>query len=454
MAYNKETDMYEGYIYKITNNINDKVYIGQTTQTVKIRWKQHINDSKKYSYPLYLAMNKYGHDKFKIEIIDFFQDSKKYTLSKVLDEKEIYWIKYYNSYKKGYNSTIGGQNNAPNKFPERPINEYDLQGNLLFTYNSTIDASDATGFSRSDISTCALRYKIYRVQNRIFRYVDDPLTETEKEFYIKKYPQICQYDFSGNLINKFDLLRDAAIAVGKRKSDTGNIANVCNGKSKHSYGFVWRYNDDAFDKYQTPLPKIEQHNMSTGELIETYSSYSEAATKTNSKQCCIRSCCNNKSSYHNGYIWCFEGTYLNDMLSFKIKEKKVVQYTLYGDLVNIFNSIKEASDKTNVNRCSIGEVCRGIKNFAGGFIWRYEHDSFDKYPIDIDKLHGYRKINQYTKDNIFIKTFNNISEIKMILNKNISPITSCCKYKLKTSYGYKWFYSNDLNQPDKTKIIA
>ena len=40
--YNKETDMYEGYIYKISNNVNDKVYIGQTIETIEKRFKDHI----------------------------------------------------------------------------------------------------------------------------------------------------------------------------------------------------------------------------------------------------------------------------------------------------------------------------------------------------------------------------------------------------------------------------
>lgn len=94
-----------GFIYKITNNINGKVYIGQTIKTIKKRWQQHIcNSSKPYfqQIVLYKAMKKYGKENFYIEPIEEIDNSQ-------LDEREKYWIKYYNSYKNGYNSTIGGK---------------------------------------------------------------------------------------------------------------------------------------------------------------------------------------------------------------------------------------------------------------------------------------------------------------------------------------------------------
>ena len=68
MAYNKETGMYEGYIYKIYNDVNDKIYIGQTIRTIEHRFCQHIYDSKNEdrNYPLYCAMRKYGKEHFSI----------------------------------------------------------------------------------------------------------------------------------------------------------------------------------------------------------------------------------------------------------------------------------------------------------------------------------------------------------------------------------------------------
>ena len=92
-----------GYIYKITNLINGKVYIGQTRRTIEIRWRDHVYDSKRSEYPIHRAIRKYGVDNFKIEMLEECENDK-------LDEKEIYWIKEYDSTNsdKGYNATSGG----------------------------------------------------------------------------------------------------------------------------------------------------------------------------------------------------------------------------------------------------------------------------------------------------------------------------------------------------------
>ena len=92
-----------GYIYKITNNINGKCYIGKTERTINVRWSEHIRLSRlKLDLPLYRAFLKYGVENFSIEEIEQCD-------STVIDEREIYWIDYFNSYKKGYNCTAGGE---------------------------------------------------------------------------------------------------------------------------------------------------------------------------------------------------------------------------------------------------------------------------------------------------------------------------------------------------------
>lgn len=89
-----------GKIYKIENNINDKIYIGQTIRSLKERLANHKIASKNEDTALYRAFNKYGENNFFITLIEEV-DIKK------LNEREEYWIKYYDSYNKGYNSTLG-----------------------------------------------------------------------------------------------------------------------------------------------------------------------------------------------------------------------------------------------------------------------------------------------------------------------------------------------------------
>lgn len=96
-------------IYKITNKINNKCYIGQTIKTAEERWKEHQahafgshpNDKNK---TLYKAIRKYGVENFEFEVL---QDN--INNFEELDKAEIYWIDYYNSFIKGYNETFGGQ---------------------------------------------------------------------------------------------------------------------------------------------------------------------------------------------------------------------------------------------------------------------------------------------------------------------------------------------------------
>lgn len=86
-------------IYKITNKINGKVYIGQSVDIGR-RWRQHM--TAKDDIYFHKAIQKYGVDNFIWEVIEKCKKSE-------LDERESYWIEYYDSFNKGYNCTKGGE---------------------------------------------------------------------------------------------------------------------------------------------------------------------------------------------------------------------------------------------------------------------------------------------------------------------------------------------------------
>lgn len=104
-------------VYKITNLITGKLYIGQTVQTLEQRWKQHlvfVNRNK--NTKLSNAIRKYGPQSFLIESIEEAPDQQ------TLNEREQYWIKHYSTLNStvGYNMTAGGTGgdtftNNPNK---------------------------------------------------------------------------------------------------------------------------------------------------------------------------------------------------------------------------------------------------------------------------------------------------------------------------------------------------
>ena len=94
-----------GKIYLISNDINNKVYVGQTIQTLNKRFNGHCCYSKSdRSVNMYIkrAIHKYGKDKFHITLIEECPIN-------LLNDREKYWIDFYDSYNNGYNLTKGGQ---------------------------------------------------------------------------------------------------------------------------------------------------------------------------------------------------------------------------------------------------------------------------------------------------------------------------------------------------------
>ena len=114
-----------GFIYKITNTINGKSYIGQTIQNVKERFYQHCATkcSKAVSnMVIHRAIKKYGKSNFTVEVIEEIDSAN-------LNDRERYWIKYYNSYNNGYNSTKGGQDGC------KPFKDLDVES-IIKEYNT------------------------------------------------------------------------------------------------------------------------------------------------------------------------------------------------------------------------------------------------------------------------------------------------------------------------------
>ena len=89
------------WIYKITNIQNNKIYIGQTIRPIKDRFNRHMTDALNNVIDTHFAraIRKYGRDSFVYEEIDTAQNQNE------LNQKEQYWINYYNSIEYGYNET-------------------------------------------------------------------------------------------------------------------------------------------------------------------------------------------------------------------------------------------------------------------------------------------------------------------------------------------------------------
>ena len=133
-------------IYKIENMIDHKIYIGQS-KNIEQRWDEHkwssqnINKGKEYEYPLYRAFRKYGIENFSFEIIEKCKIEE-------LNNKERYWIKYYNSFKEGYNQTLGGDSSGYTLCKEK---FYGIYSDLINTNLSQKEIAEKWGVHENTI---------------------------------------------------------------------------------------------------------------------------------------------------------------------------------------------------------------------------------------------------------------------------------------------------------------
>ena len=109
-------------IYKGTNLINGKSYIGQTKMSLEMRlyhswWGHYTRADKELGSSSHIsgAIRKYGKENFSWEILETIDISNmtKEQAKELLDEREKYWIAYYDTFNNGYNQTIGGTKTTP-----------------------------------------------------------------------------------------------------------------------------------------------------------------------------------------------------------------------------------------------------------------------------------------------------------------------------------------------------
>lgn len=167
----------KGFIYKITDKVTGKSYIGQTRKSVEFRWRQHKN-SKDYR-DLHKAIQKYGEENFSVETL------KECDVDE-LDKWEIYYISKYNTFENGYNMTKGGSTYNPVK---RYNNGYIVVDNK---YDEII-AMYKAGFSATKIANCyevdrhvicnILRQLGYTYKKNRIRFNSDELKEVIEKYY-------------------------------------------------------------------------------------------------------------------------------------------------------------------------------------------------------------------------------------------------------------------------------
>src|SRR5271166_6524834 len=153
-------------VYKITNKINGKAYIGQTTQPMELRWLDHC----KKGHALYNAIKKYGKEAFELRIL------AKCNTMEEMNHREVYYIKLFNTLApNGYNLKNGGNNKKYTL--EARLNMARGQGSKPFItinldtleekmYNTQLEAK-LDGFHSGSICYC-LKRKLKKSKNHVF----------------------------------------------------------------------------------------------------------------------------------------------------------------------------------------------------------------------------------------------------------------------------------------------
>lgn len=452
MAINKD-GTYTGYIYKITNLINEKVYIGQTTTTIDHRWGQHKTYRSKRNH-LYSALDKYGIENFKIEEISHYTRKTKEKLIQILNKKEIYYIAKYNSTNPdfGYNISIGGNSNIGTCMAFA-VDAYNLNGELIRSYESTTDAANDLKICITEVQKCCKGKALVVAKKYVFRYKGEPFDKYNLYHY-KRSTFVYQFDLDGNFIKKYDNFTQAALAVTGNRDSHVAIKNSAIGENRTAYNYYWS-TDDNFDfdleNYRNRMP-VDKYDFE-GNFICTYSSLSDASMElfnNLSGVCNISLCCKGESSQAYNYIWRFKGDpfILNDK-KIRLLRVPIDQYSVDGELLNTFDSFQDALrylDKRLDQGCNIRMCCNGESPIRFGYVWRYHGDSFDKYPVYQKRGGTDKPVDQYTIDGNFIKTHSSAKTAAIAVGlKRGSSIGLVCRGERKSAKGFLWKYHNEMS---------
>lgn len=402
MSFNKETGMYEGYIYKIVNDVNDKVYIGQTITTIADRWHGHmssaVNDKRNKS-ALYNAMRKHGRDKFHIKEICNYTGNTKKELINILNSEEQKYIEIYKTLtsQNGYNFEKGGNNKC---VPGRTVHKYDIDSNYICTYESCQEAGRQNNIDGCTIYGCCKHYT-FTAGGYVWAFDgEEPIKPhyktpeeynrkpVEKKPYVSKaFPpevkrsrklsrlgwngeRIFQYNSYGDVINIFSDLIDASEKLNISPTE---VKKNLNGENLNFNKTVLRYESDSFEKFprSKKLQPVTLYDLQ-GNFVSNFETICDAEKFIGCPSGEIAKTLKRGGSC-KGYLISKYGEPLQRKLY--RWEKSVLMCDSENHVIKEFSTITEISKHFNVKNCRTGLI-KAIENKTKykNYFWKYKEE--------------------------------------------------------------------------------
>lgn len=364
MGYDAENNQWVGWIYLIENQLNQKKYVGQTRKIKPIyRFNEHASLSSRSKSLIDIAMRKYGKDNFSFEILEEHVCDTEEELCMILNTQEEKYIAQYNTFKgRGYNCTSGGLEYVAESYL---VDQYDLEGVLLNTFDSANVAASACNCSVSQI------YSVCNGNDRsakgfIFRKHGDPfdLYPTEDQHY----KPIKQFLIDGTFVKQYKSMTEAAVELN---SSLSNISSACNGHLHCLQDkYVLRYIDDDFDKYSIEYNDNYRFKKPVTvydyakKIVAQYDSITSTATAFNTTPITILEACQGKTMTIKGKVCRFSGDPFD---KYPVKFRTCLQYDKDYNLIAEYESQSEASRKTGFSLSSIQKCCAGKQETTHGY---------------------------------------------------------------------------------------
>lgn len=402
---NNQPRGHTGVVYKYTNRVNGKVYIGQTINE-KGRKRTHIQNARNgHTNQFYKAVRKYGWENFNYEVVSKKQYTNHEDLRFDLDMLEIYYISKFEGYTKGYNANIGGGSNVGFHHSEETRKH--------FTQTLTGETNPFFGRHHSEETKRLLR------ESKIGTKLSDEVrAKLSKAHRGRKLSEEHKRKLSEGKKGKprYDLR-------GKPLSEEHRRKFIESSKGR-LHKNQWR--------------KVCQISLETDEIIKVWDTISIAARELQLKTPNIIAVCKGLCSHCGGYKWRYVDN--GDQYQYVPKyNRKIVQYKLDCQLVQEWDSAIKASKSLGINLASIRNCLRNKAHSAGGFIWRYAEDA----PPTVKVKKQEKRIYQLLLDNEAIREYPSIAEAAIDNDLKSSGIINCLKGRLRTCGGYKWKYAEN-----------